>query len=447
MFRKILIANRGEIALRIICACKELGIPTVAVFSEADRNSLHVRFADEAVCIGPPRSYESYLNVPSIISAAEITNVDAIHPGYGYLAESAYFAEVCQTCGIKFIGPTPQAIELMGDKARAREAVRQAGLPIIPGSGLIHSDEGGRVHQIAEQIGYPVIIKAAAGGGGRGMRIVRKRDDLEDSLATAQSEALGAFGNADVYVEKYLVNPRHIEFQILGDEHGNIVHLGERECSVQRRHQKLIEETPSPVMTPTLRQELGERIVKAMQEIGYQSAGTVEFLFDQDGGYYFIEMNTRVQVEHPITEMVTGIDILKEQIRIAAGHPLSFRQSEIQWRGHAIECRINAEHPGNFRPSPGRITAYNPPGGPGIRVDSTAYQDWVVSSYYDSLIAKLIAFGADRDEARARMSRALDMYVVEGIDTTIPLHRRIINHPDFARGEYGTSFLEKAGVV
>jgi acetyl-CoA carboxylase biotin carboxylase subunit len=447
MFRKILIANRGEIALRIICACKELGIPTVAVFSEADRNSLHVRFADEAVCIGPPRSYESYLNVPSIISAAEITNVDAIHPGYGYLAESAYFAEVCQTCGIKFIGPSPQAIELMGDKARAREAVRQAGLPIIPGSGLIHSDEGGRVHRIAEQIGYPVIIKAAAGGGGRGMRIVRKRDDLEDSLATAQSEALGAFGNADFYVEKYLVNPRHIEFQILGDEHGNIVHLGERECSVQRRHQKLIEETPSPVMTPTLRQELGERIVKAMKEIGYQSAGTVEFLFDQDGGYYFIEMNTRVQVEHPITEMVTGIDILKEQIRIAAGHTLSFRQSEIQWRGHAIECRINAEHPGNFRPSPGRITAYNPPGGPGIRVDSTAYQDWVVSSYYDSLIAKLIAFGADRDEARARMSRALDMYVVEGIDTTIPLHRRIINHPDFARGEYGTSFLENAGVV
>ncbi|GAB4109432.1 MAG: acetyl-CoA carboxylase biotin carboxylase subunit [Acidobacteriota bacterium] len=447
MFRKILIANRGEIALRIICACKELGIPTVAVFSEADRNSLHVRFADEAVCIGPPRSYESYLNIPSIISAAEITNVDAIHPGYGYLAESAYFAEVCQTCGIKFIGPSPQAIELMGDKARAREAVKQAGLPIIPGSGLIHSDEGERVHQIAEQIGYPVIIKAAAGGGGRGMRIVRGREELEDSLATAQSEALGAFGNADVYVEKYLVNPRHIEFQILGDEHGNVVHLGERECSVQRRHQKLIEETPSPVMTPTLREELGNRVVKAMKEIGYYSAGTVEFLFDQDGGHYFIEMNTRVQVEHPITEMVTGIDILKEQIRIAAGHPLSFRQSEIRWRGHAIECRINAEHPGTFRPSPGRITAYNPPGGPGIRVDSTAYQDWVVSSYYDSLIAKLIAFGADREEARARMSRALDMYVVGGIDTTIPLHRTIINHPDFARGEYGTSFLEKAGVV
>ncbi len=447
MFRKVLIANRGEIALRIICACKELGIPTVAVFSEADRNSLHVRFADEAVCIGPPRSYESYLNIPSIISAAEITNVDAIHPGYGYLAESSYFAEVCQTCGIKFIGPSPQSIELMGDKARARAAVSKAGLPIIPGSGLIHSDDAGRVHKIAQQIGYPVIIKAAAGGGGRGMRIVRRPEELADSLATAQSEALGAFGNADVYVEKYLVNPRHIEFQVLGDEHGNVVHLGERECSVQRRHQKLIEETPSPIMTPELRRELGDLVVKAMKEIGYHSAGTVEFLFDQDGGYYFIEMNTRVQVEHPITEMVTGIDLVKEQIRIAAGRPLSFSQSEIQFRGHAIECRINAEHPGNFRPSPGRITAYNPPGGPGIRVDSTAYQDWVVSSYYDSLIAKLIAFGADRDESRARMARALDMYVVEGIDTTIPLHRRIINHPDFAQGKYGTSFLETAGVI
>jgi acetyl-CoA carboxylase biotin carboxylase subunit len=447
MFKKILIANRGEIALRILCACKELGIATVAVFSEADRHSLHVRFADEAVCIGPPRSYESYLNIPSIISAAEITNVDAIHPGYGYLAESAYFAEVCQTCGIKFIGPSPAAIELMGDKARAREAVRQAGLPIIPGSGLIRSDESRRALEAAKQIGYPLIIKAAAGGGGRGMRIVRRPEELEDSLATAQSEALGAFGNADVYVEKYLVNPRHVEFQILGDEHGNVVHLGERECSVQRRHQKLVEETPSPIMTPELRDELGGLVVRAMKEIGYYSAGTVEFLFSQDGGYYFIEMNTRVQVEHPITEMVTGVDVLKQQIRIAAGEKLSFGQEDIRFQGHAIECRINAENPVTFRPSPGKITAYNPPGGPGIRVDSTAYQDWVVSSFYDSLIAKLVAFGSDRDEARARMARALDTFVVEGIDTTIALHRKIMVHPEFAKGEYGTSFLDHAGVI
>jgi len=447
MFKKILIANRGEIALRIICACKELGISTVAVYSEADRNSLHVRFADEAVCIGPPKSQESYLNIPSIISAAEITNVEAIHPGYGYLAESSYFAEVCETCGIKFIGPTPSAIEMMGDKAKAREMVSRSGLPIIPGSGLLGEDASEHLPQMIEEIGFPLIIKAAAGGGGRGMRIVRKIEDLEDALHTAQSEALGAFGSAAVYVERYLVNPRHIEFQVLADEHGNVIHLGERECSVQRRHQKLIEETPSPIVTEELRKELGSRVVGAMQKVGYQSAGTVEFLFDQEGRHYFIEMNTRVQVEHPITELVTGIDVVKEQIRIADGQPLRYSQDDIVFRGHAIECRINAENPKNFRPSPGKITAYNPPGGPGIRVDSTAYQDWVVSSHYDSLIAKLVAFGADRPEALARMSRALDLFIIEGIDTTIPVHQRIIRHPEFAQGCYGTGFLERIGVL
>ncbi|MFZ0430148.1 MAG: acetyl-CoA carboxylase biotin carboxylase subunit [Acidobacteriota bacterium] len=447
MFKKVLIANRGEIALRVICACRELGIATVAVYSEADRNSLHVRFADEAVCIGPPRSYESYLNIPSIISAAEITNVEAIHPGYGYLAESSYFSEVCESCGIKFIGPTPETIDLMGDKARARERMREAGLPIIPGSDLLGADAAAVAAKVAEGIGFPVIIKAAAGGGGRGMRIVRRPEDLQDSLDTAQSESLGAFGSSDVYIEKYLVNPRHIEFQVLGDEHGNVVHLGERECSVQRRHQKLIEETPSPIMTAELRSELGGRVVEAMREIGYSSAGTVEFLFDQDGSHYFIEMNTRIQVEHPITEMVTSVDIVKEQIRIAAGQDLSFGQEDVQFSGHAIECRINAENSENFRPCPGQITAYNPPGGPGVRVDSMAYQDWIVSSYYDSLIAKLIAHDATRESALLRMGRALDLFIVEGIDTTIPLHRRLIRHPDFVKGSYGTAFLERIGVA
>ena len=447
MFKKVLIANRGEIALRIICACRELEIATVAVYSEADLNSLHVRFADEAICIGPARSYESYLNIPSIISAAEITNVDAIHPGYGYLAESSYFAEVCETCGIKFIGPTPGTIDLMGDKARARERMLQVGLPIIPGSGLIDQESAGKAEDIAEGIGFPVIIKAAAGGGGRGMRIVRKAEDLKDALGTAQSESLGAFGSADVYIEKYLVNPRHIEFQVLGDEQGHVVHLGERECSVQRRHQKLIEETPSTIVGPELRAELGARVVEAMREIGYSSAGTVEFLFDQEGGYYFIEMNTRIQVEHPITEMVTGLDIVKEQIRVAAGERLSVAQDDISFTGHAIECRINAENSENFRPCPGRITAYNPPGGPGVRVDSMAYQDWFVSSHYDSLIAKLVVHDSTREAALVRMGRALDLFIVEGVDTTIPLHRRLIRHPDFVKGDYGTGFLEKIGVT
>lgn len=440
MFRKVLIANRGEIALRIICACKELQVRTVAVYSEADRHSVHVRFSDEAVCIGPAKSYESYLNIPSIISAAEITNVDAIHPGYGYLAESAYFAEVCETCGIKFIGPPPAVIELMGDKALARKKMCEAGLPIIPGTGII-KDTGAELERIAEEVGYPLIIKAVAGGGGRGMRVVTKSEQLRNALATAQSEAESAFGSSDVYIERYLDNPRHIEFQILGDQHGNVVHLGERECSIQRRHQKLIEESPSPIVSEELRQDLGQRVVEAMKAINYQNTGTVEFLFDQEDHYYFMEMNTRVQVEHPVTEMVTGLDIVKEQLRIAAGEKLGFAQQDILFRGHSLECRINAECPETFVPSPGKITAYHPPGGPGIRVDSTAYTDYVVPSDYDSLIAKLIVFGINRQEALARLNRALDLFVIEGIETSIPLHKKIINHPDFIKGQFGTSFL------
>ena len=441
MFRKILIANRGEIALRVICACKELNIPTVAVYSEADRNSLHVRFADEAVCIGPAKSSESYLNIPSIISAAEVTNVDGIHPGYGYLAESAHFAEVCETCGIKFIGPTPESMTLMGDKAAARRTMQEAGLPIIPGTDVLQ-DKDGNPEPKAAAIGYPVLVKAVAGGGGRGMRIVRRAEELQDALATAQAEALGAFGSPAVYIEKYLDNPRHIELQILADEHGNVVHLGERDCSVQRRHQKLIEESPSPALADRVRKELGEQVIQAIKRVNYHNAGTVEFLFDQEGNYYFIEMNTRVQVEHPVTEMVTGIDIVKEQIRIAAGERLCFTQAQIVFRGHSIECRINAESPTTFIPSPGRITVFHPPGGPGIRVDSCAYPDYVVSSHYDSLIAKLIAFGKERQEALARLNRALEMFTVEGIETSIPLHQKIINHPDFITGRFGTSFLE-----
>ncbi|MFQ5928302.1 MAG: acetyl-CoA carboxylase biotin carboxylase subunit [Acidobacteriota bacterium] len=440
MFRKVLIANRGEIALRIICACKELQVRTVAVYSEADRHSVHVRFSDEAVCIGPAKSYESYLNIPSIISAAEITNVDAIHPGYGYLAESAYFAEVCETCGIKFIGPPPAVIELMGDKALARKKMCEAGLPIIPGTGII-KDTGAELERIAEEVGYPLIIKAVAGGGGRGMRVVTKSEQLRNALATAQSEAESAFGSSDVYIERYLDNPRHIEFQILGDQHGNVVHLGERECSIQRRHQKLIEESPSPIVSEELRQDLGQKVVEAMKAINYQNTGTVEFLFDQEDHYYFMEMNTRVQVEHPVTEMVTGLDIVKEQLRIAAGEKLGFAQQDILFRGHSLECRINAECPETFVPSPGKITAYHPPGGPGIRVDSTAYTDYVVPSDYDSLIAKLIVYGINRQEALARLNRALDLFVIEGIETSIPLHKKIINHPDFIKGQFGTSFL------
>ncbi len=447
MFKKILIANRGEIALRIICACKELGIPTVAVYSEADRHSLHVRFADEAVCIGPPRSSESYLNIPSIISAAEITNVDAIHPGYGYLSENSRFADLCENCGLKFIGPSPQAIELMGDKARARRTMQEVGLPIIPGSEALGEEDLERVGGIVDEIGFPVIVKAAAGGGGRGMRIVTEPKHLQEAVSTAQSEALGAFGSAEVYIEKYLVNPKHIEFQILADEVGNVVHLGERECSVQRRHQKLLEETPSPAVTDEQRQTMGARAVDAVRRIGYRNAGTMEFLMDGEGNFYFIEMNTRIQVEHPVTETVTGIDIVKEQIRIASGLELPFSQEQIRFKGHSIECRINAENPATFRPSPGRITGYNPPGGPGIRVDSTAYQDWVVSPHYDSMIAKLVSYGGTRREAIDRMIRALDMFIVEGIETTLPLQRKILKHPDFQAGRYGTSFIDDSGIV
>ena len=441
MFRKVLVANRGEIALRIIFACKELQIQTVAVYSEADRDSLHVRFADEAVCIGPAKSLESYLNIPSIISAAEITNVDAIHPGYGYLAENAYFAEVCETCSIKFIGPPAGVIELMGDKARARERMIQSGLPVIPGTGVL-TDGKTHITELGKEIGYPLIIKATAGGGGRGMRVVHDPDELTDALAAAQSEAENAFGRSDVYMERFLENPRHIEFQILADEYGNVIHLGERECSIQRRNQKLIEESPSPFISDELRQELGAQVVQAMKDIGYQNTGTVEFLFDPDGSHFFIEMNTRVQVEHPVTEMVTGLDIVKEQIRSAAGEKLGYSQQDISFRGHSVECRINAESPDTFRPSPGRITAYHPPGGPGIRVDSTAYNDYLVSPHYDSLIAKVIAHGVDRQEALDRLNRALDVFIIEGIETSIPLHKRVINHPEFVRGQFGTAFLE-----
>ncbi len=442
MFQKLLVANRGEIALRVICACKELQIPTVAVYSDVDRDSLHVRFSDEAVCIGPARSQESYLNIPSIISAAEITNVDSLHPGYGYLAENAYFAEVCESCGIKFIGPSAPTIELMGDKARARKSMNQAGLPLIPGSDVLkETDE--QIEKIASKVGFPLIVKAVAGGGGRGMRVVSKPDQLHEALATAQSEANSAFGTPDVYLEQFLDNPRHVEFQILADEHGNVVHLGEREFSIQRRHQKLIEESPSPMMTDELRQEIGDKVVQASQAINYQNAGTVEFLFDQQGHYYFIEMNTRIQVEHPVTEMVTGLDIVKEQIRIAAGEKLAFSQKDILFRGHSIECRLNAECPETFVPSPGKITAYHPPGGTGIRTDSAAYNDYVVSPHYDSLIAKLIAHGRNRQEALARLDRALDMFIIEGIQTSIPLHQKIISHPDFVEGRFGTSFLNQ----
>ncbi|MEE8348112.1 MAG: acetyl-CoA carboxylase biotin carboxylase subunit [Acidobacteriota bacterium] len=442
MFRKVLVANRGEIALRIIFACKELQIQTVAVYSKEDQNSLHVRFADEAVCIGPARSQDSYLNIPSIISAAEITNVDAIHPGYGYLAENAYFAEVCETCSIKFIGPPAKIIELMGDKSRAREKMIESGLPVIPGTGILTDDQID-LTKIREEIGHPLIIKAVAGGGGRGMRVVHDLSELPGAMATAQVEALAAFGNSDVYIERFLENPRHIEFQILADEHGNVIHLGERECSIQRRHQKLLEESPSPFVSEQLRQELGTKVVQAMQEIQYQNTGTVEFLFEPDGRYYFIEMNTRVQVEHPVTEMVTGLDIVKEQIRSAAGETLGYTQDDISFRGHSVECRINAECPDTFRPSPGRVTAYHPPGGPGIRVDSTAYNDYLVSSHYDSLIAKVIAHGVDRQEALDRLNRALDVFIIEGIKTSIPLHKKIINDPDFVAGQFTTSFLEK----
>ena len=442
MFKKILIANRGEIALRVIHACRELGIRTVAVYSEADENSLHVRFADEDICIGPPRSIDSYLNVPAIISAAEITGADAIHPGYGFLSESAYLAEVCEACHIRFIGPDPSVIKLLGDKARARKAMKKAGLPMLPGSdGPVETEE--KAVKVAKDIGYPVIIKAVAGGGGRGMRIVRNAEELPNLLRTANREAEAAFGNGDVYIEKYLENPRHIEFQIIGDHHGNLVHLGERECSIQRRHQKLIEESPSPVLTDKVRRKMGSLVVDAAKAVQYTNAGTFEFLMDGDGKFYYMETNTRLQVEHPVTEMVTGIDIDKEQIRIAAGERLSFKQSDITFTGHSIECRINAEDPVTFAPSPGLIHAWSVPGGPGVRVDTFAHAECIISPYYDSMIAKIIVHGRDRQEAIARMRRTLEMTVIEGISTSVPLHLQILNEPDFQGGRLGTAFMNR----
>ena len=443
MFKKILIANRGEIALRVIVACRELGIKTVAVYSEADENSLHVKFADEDVCIGPPRSTDSYLNVPAIISAAEITGADAIHPGYGFLSESAYLAEVCEACHIRFIGPDPSVIKLMGDKARARRAMKKAGVPMLPGSdGPIDGEEKGLRN--AKDIGYPVIIKAVAGGGGRGMRVVRSPADLGNALRTAQREAEAAFGVGDVYIEKYLENPRHIEFQILGDHHGNLVHLGERECSIQRRHQKLLEESPASPLTDKVRRKLGSLVVDAAKAVQYTNAGTFEFLMDHAGKFYFMEANTRLQVEHPVTEMVTGIDIVKEQIRIAAGERLSFKQSEVTFTGHSIECRINAEDPANgFTPSPGQIHVYHQPGGRGVRVDTHAFAGYEVPPFYDSLLAKLIVRGETRHDAIRVMQRALEEYLIEPIRTTIPLHRQIFSDPTFWRGQIATDYIDR----
>jgi acetyl-CoA carboxylase biotin carboxylase subunit len=443
MFRKILIANRGEIALRVNCAAKELGIKTVAVYSEADRNSLHVRFADEAICIGPAKSARSYLDIPAVISAAEITNVDAIHPGYGFLSENADFAEVCETSGIKFIGPRPEVIRTMGLKQLARAVMKEHGVPILPGSeGVLGSVD--EALQLAGEISYPVMLKASAGGGGRGMRIVRSPDELGHLMAQAQAEAASAFGCSDVYMEKFIEAPRHIEFQVIADEHGNVEVLGERECSIQRRHQKLIEESPSPAVSAELRNSIASGLRKAFKVIGYTNAGTVEFLMDESGRLHFIEVNARIQVEHPVTEFVTGVDLVKTQIRVAAGENLKdLLPSPIVYRGHSIECRINAENPETFAPSPGRITALNLPGGIGVRVDTAAYTDGVIPPYYDSLIAKLIVHGVDRREAIERMKRALSMFVVEGIATSIPLHERILETPDFVEGRFDTTFMAK----
>ena len=443
MFKKILIANRGEIALRVICACKELGVRTVAIYSEADRNSLPVRFADEAICIGPPQLAQSYLNIPAVISAAEIANVEAIHPGYGLLAENANFAEVCEMSGIKFIGPRPEVTRLMGEKEKARAAMKSAGVPILPGSDGIIASEGEAL-EWARQVGLPVIVKASAGGGGRGMRIVRNAEDLPALFKAAQSEAAGAFGNGDLYMEKYVEHPRHIEFQVLADEHGHVVSLGERECSIQRRHQKLLEESPSTQVTPELRSHIGEVLCRSLTAIGYSNAGTIEFLMDQDRRLHFIEMNTRIQVEHPVTEMVTDVDLVKSQIMIAAGAKMEeVLHGPIVHRGHSIECRINAEHPEKFTPSAGKITAFHPAGGTGVRVDTAAYAEGVIPPYYDSLIAKLIVRAKDRDEACSRMARALEMFIVEGVYTTIPLHRKILADPDFRAGKIDTGFIER----
>jgi len=443
VFKKILIANRGEIALRIIRACKELGIKTVAVYSEADADSLHVRFADEVVCIGPPQSYLSYMNIPRLISAAEITNADAIHPGYGFLAENAHFAEICQSCNLHFIGPTPEMISKLGDKSYAKKSMVAAGVPVVPGSkGIVHSIDEAR--GIAAEIGFPVMFKATAGGGGRGIRVVREKSELEKAFQTAQAEAKAAFNNPDLYMEKFIENPRHVEIQIIGDNYGNIVALGERDCSVQRKMQKLIEESPSPAVDENLRQKMQENAIRGAQRVQYRSAGTIEFLLDTDGSFYFMEMNTRIQVEHPVTEMVFGVDLLKEQILVAAGEKLSDEFQHLKMRGHAIECRINAEDAEKgFRPNPGEITSFHVPGGAGVRVDTHVYASYRIPPYYDSLIAKVITHGRDREEALVRMDRVLEEFVIEGIKTTIPFHRKVIKTAKFRQGDYNVKFVEK----
>ncbi|MGA8182069.1 MAG: acetyl-CoA carboxylase biotin carboxylase subunit [Terriglobia bacterium] len=441
MFGKILIANRGEIALRVICACKELGIPTVAVYSEADRYSLHVRFADEAVCIGPARSSESYLNVAAIISAAEITGAEAIHPGYGFLAENPNFAEVCETCKLTFIGPSPEAIRLMGDKNQARKRMAELGLPVLPGTEVLGSEE--EALKAAEKIGYPVMVKASAGGGGKGMRIINSPEELPTLLQMAQNEAEASFGSSAVYLEKYIPSPRHIEFQVMADQHGKVIHLGERECTIQRRHQKVLEESPSTQIDAETRQKMGRKVIRALSEIGYTNAGTVEFLMDETRKLYFLEMNARIQVEHPVTEMVTGLDLVKMQIQVAAGLPLPVAGDTVGLRGHAIECRICAENPETFAPSAGKITGFHVPGGTGVRVDTAAYAESIIPPYYDSLIAKLVVHGKDREEAVQRMSRALEMFIIEGISTSIPLQEKILADKDFRAGKFDTQFLNR----
>lgn len=443
MFHKILIANRGEIALRVIRACREMGIKTVAVYSEADRDSLHVRFADESICIGPPPANQSYLNIPAIISAAEITDAEAIHPGYGFLSENPHFAEICESCNIRFIGPSAKVLRLMGNKSEARRTAKLAGVPITPGSdGPVESIDDAIA--IAHKIGYPVIIKASAGGGGRGMRIAHTDVSLASAYGTAKAEAEAGFGNSEIYLEKFLEEPRHIEFQLMGDKFGNIIHLGERDCSLQRRHQKLIEESPSPALDNNLRKKMGDSAVSIARSVGYQNAGTIEFLLDKHSNFFFMEMNTRIQVEHPVTELVSGVDLLKEQLRIAAGEKLTYTQRDLILRGHAIECRINAEDPNrNFMPMPGKITAFHAPGGPGVRVDSHIYQEYVVPPYYDSLLGKLIVHAPTRDQAISRMLRALDEFIIEGIPTTIPFHQILLNRPEFRRGTVNTKFVEK----
>ncbi|PGP21068.1 acetyl-CoA carboxylase biotin carboxylase subunit [Bacillus cereus] len=447
MFKKVLIANRGEIAVRIIRACEELGIKTVAVYSEADANALHVQIADEAYCIGPTPARESYLNMNNIISIANLTGATAIHPGFGFLSENADFAEKCKQFNITFIGPSPEAIRKMGDKNTARTTMKNADVPIVPGTKDIVNDLQEAL-TIAEEVKYPVIIKATAGGGGKGMRVANSADDLEKALMQAQKEAEAAFGNAGVYIEKYVQEPRHVEIQVLGDQHGNVIHLGERDCSIQRRHQKLVEEAPSPALNESLRRRMGEAAVKAAQAVNYCGAGTVEFLLDKNGDFYFMEMNTRIQVEHPVTEMVTGVDLIKEQISVAFGNKLMIKQKDIRITGHAIECRINAENPAkNFMPSPGTIHMYLPPGGYGVRVDSSCYPGYTVSPFYDSMVAKLIVHGKDRNEAIQRMKRALNEFVIDGINTTIPFHIELLNHPDFIAGEFDTGFLEKNNII